>query len=190
MAGLTVWGCGSNGGSSGGTDAGPDVTQVQDAGTDAAAAADTGIADAPCPVDVDLLAPVDALANPVTASCQACIVDSGPCLQSFEQCNGDCVCKEAVTAVATCIATSGNAAICAVNAISNPAYASATELGTLVNCQGVICAAACNPPKVVDAGTDAAADVGDAGSTPDAADGGSTADAGDAAPADASDDGG
>jgi hypothetical protein len=219
MTGISLWGCGSSN-NPGPTDAGTDSSVTDANTTDGGDAGSDGrVTDAPCALDVDLLAPVDALANPVTASCQACIVDSGPCLQAIETCNGDCVCKEAVTAVATCIADSGNAGICTIDVLGNSMFAAAPEFQTLVGCQAVTCAAACNPPKppadagpdaadaqadaadASDAGPDAAdaqADAADAGSTPDAADGStadagdasSPGDAGDAAPADAADGGG
>jgi hypothetical protein len=111
-----------------------------------------GVTDAPCPIDVNLLAPVDAAANPVAAACQACIVGLPGCLAAFMSCNVDCVCTEAVVADRGCIAGGGAAGVCGLSVLIDPAFASAqATLNQLFVCQSnPACASACNP--TVDAG--------------------------------------
>jgi hypothetical protein len=163
--GILAWGCSSD--NNGGTaDAGADAS---DGGT----ASDSGtVSDAtPCP-DVNLLAPVDAAANPTAASCQACVAGIPMCLTAFMTCNSDCVCKEALVAFAACTADGGTGGGCGLAVLTDPAFAAASELQTLFGCESspTLCATQCNPT---------AGDAGDAGTGTDAADAGTIVDAAD-----------
>jgi hypothetical protein len=160
MCGILVWGCSSDknsGSGNSGADAG-----------DAGVAGDA-VSDAPCAFDVNLLAPVDAAANPVAAACQECIKANPTCLTAFETCNTDCVCEQAVVQFANCVGEGGTGAVCGVAVATDPTFASAPELQMLLVCQGVTCASSCSAaPPPADAGTDAS----DAGSADASDDGG------------------
>jgi hypothetical protein len=147
LCGFLVWGCSSDNNNNKGD-----------------ASVDSGVSDAPCPIDVNLLVPVDAATNPVAAACQACILGLTGCLTAFQNCNANCLCTEAVVQVTGCIADGGNAAVCGASVLADPAFAAADPiLNQLFACQAnPACASACNP--TLDAG--AVGDASDAGTAP------------------------
>lgn len=173
---------------------------VVDASTDTTT--DTSVADAahdagidvsatPCPIDANILAPVDAAADPTTAACQACLADaasmvpsvsgSGTCIANLEACSEDCTCEEGVVGVAACLNDGGSSAYCVLNLPST----TLTDIPfkALLGCQSGPCRAACSPaptPDAGDSGSDAATVVD--GSSDSAVD----ASAADASAADAS----
>jgi hypothetical protein len=174
-------------------------TSVADAAHDGGT--DVSVDAAPCPVDANILAPVDAAADPTTAACQACLADaasmvpsvsgSGTCIANLEACSEDCTCTESVVEIAACLNGGNTSAYCLLNLPGN-ALTTNVPFKALIGCQGGPCRAACTGGSTTDAGdagSDAATVVdgsSDSGADASAAD----ASAADASTADATTDGG